>query len=194
MRALDSTNSRNDYAWHRPNRRYLAQGLYLPGLHSDELGDVVLAVDTSGSVGPRELGAFAAEAEALLAAYDCSVTVLYHDARVQGVATWTPADGPLVLTPVGGGGTSHRCVFDWLARSALDPACVVCLTDLETCFPDAPPFAPVLWAVAGDCTVTPPFGRVVRPGGPSLRAAARKGRTAAAGTTITGVSGKGWGC
>jgi predicted metal-dependent peptidase len=164
LREFVASHARNDYAWHRPNRRYLAQGLYLPGLHSDELGDVVIAVDTSGSVGERELGLFAAEASALLDAYACTATVLYHDARVQGVSTWTPADGPLVLTPVGGGGTSHRCVFDWLARSALDPACVVCLTDLETDFPVVLPGVPVLWAVVGDCAVTPPFGRVVRLG------------------------------
>ena len=72
---------------------------------------------------------------AVLAAYDCAVTVLYHDTEVQKVQTWQSADGPLVLDPVGGGGTSHACVFDWLDRSGLDPACVVCLTDLDTEFP-----------------------------------------------------------
>ena len=85
----------------------LAQGLYLPGLHSEELGDVVLAVDTSGSIDEQMLGLFAAEANAVLGAYDCTVTVLYHDTEVQKVQTWRSADGPLVLEPVGGGGTSH---------------------------------------------------------------------------------------
>ena len=38
------------------------------------------------------------------------------------------------------------------------PACVVCLTDLDTTFPDRPPGVPVLWAVVGGTTAEPPFG------------------------------------
>src|SRR5204863_1853871 len=79
LREFVSASARNDYSWARPSRRLLSQGLYLPGLHSEELGDVVLAVDTSGSIGDELLGVFAAEANAVLAAFDCSVTVLYHD-------------------------------------------------------------------------------------------------------------------
>ena len=161
LREFVSSHARNDYSWVRPNRRFLAQGLYLPGLRSEELGDVVLAVDTSGSVGEQLLGVFASEANAVLASFDCTVTVLYHDTDVQKVQTWRSADGPLVLDPVGGGGTSHACVFDWLDRSGLAPACVVCLTDLDTEFPPTPPAVPVLWAVPGKAPCDPPFGRVV---------------------------------
>jgi predicted metal-dependent peptidase len=161
LREFVSSHARNDYAWCRPNRRFLAAGLYLPGLYSVELGDVVVAVDTSGSVGAKELGVFAAEVEALLGAFDCTATLVYHDTQVQKVETWTPSDGPLVLVPVGGGGTSHLCVFEWLDQSDLTPACTICLTDLETRFPDRPPAVPVLWAVVGDARVDPPFGFVV---------------------------------
>jgi predicted metal-dependent peptidase len=161
LREFVASHARNDYSWARPNRRFVAEGLYLPGLHSEELGDVVLAVDTSGSIDERPLGAFAAEANAVLAAYDCAVTVLYHDTDVQKVEAWHSADGPLVLDPVGGGGTSHACVFDWVDRAGLAPACVVCLTDLETEFPTMTPAVPVLWAVAGPVPRDPPFGRVV---------------------------------
>ena len=161
LREFVSSHAKNDYSWTRPNRRFLAQGLYLPGLRSEELGDVVLAVDTSGSIGEQLLGAFAAEANAVLASFDCTVTVLYHDTEVQKVQTWRSADGPLVLDPVGGGGTSHACVFDWLTRSGLDPACVVCLTDLDTEFPPTAPAVPVLWAVPGVTSRDPPFGRLV---------------------------------
>jgi len=97
----------------------------------------------------------------VLGAYDCSVTVLYHDTAVQKVQTWQSGDGPLALDPVGGGGTSHACVFDWLTAAGADPACVVCLTDLDTEFPPHPPAGPVLWAVPGPAPTHPPFGRVV---------------------------------
>ena len=52
-------------------------------------------------------------------------------------------------------------MFDWLAKSGLDPACVVCLTDLDTAFPPRAPDVPVLWAVPGRAPHDPPFGRVV---------------------------------
>ena len=45
--------------------------------------------------------------------------------------------------------------------AGLGPACVVCLTDLETTFPLVAPEVPVLWAVAGGNTSPPPFGRRV---------------------------------
>lgn len=158
LRAFVSACARNDYSWSRPNRRFLWQGLYLPGLHSEELGEVVIAIDTSGSIGERELGLFAAEVNAVLSAFDCTATVLYHDTDIQTVQTWRSGDGPLTLDPIGGGGTSHRCVFDWLDRQDSVPVCVICLTDLETRFPERSPVVPVLWAVVGDSKESPPFG------------------------------------
>ena len=40
----------------------------------------------------------------------------------------------------------------------MQPACVVCLTDLYTEFPDLMPAVPVLWAVVGGNPSRPPFG------------------------------------
>jgi predicted metal-dependent peptidase len=158
LRDFLSRHARNDYSWSPPNRRYIHQDLYLPGLRSEELGDVVLAIDTSGSIGPGELARFAAEAEGILECFDCKLTILYHDSEVQRVQHWTSSDGPLILEPVGGGGTSHCCVFDWIEEEGMQPACVVCLTDLYTEFPDLMPAVPVLWAVVGVNPSRPPFG------------------------------------
>jgi predicted metal-dependent peptidase len=158
LREFVGCHARNDYSWSPPNRRFVHQGLYLPGLRSEELGEVVLAVDTSGSIGQEDLSCFAAEAEGILEAFDCTLTILYHDAEVQKVQRWRSSDGPLTLEPVGGGGTSHRCVFDWVEREGVQPSCVVCLTDLHTEFPDLAPATPVLWAVVGGNPSPPPFG------------------------------------
>ena len=162
LQAFVSASARNDYSWSRPNRRFLWQGLYLPGLHSEELGEIVIAIDTSGSVGTRELGQFTTEANAILGAFDCSATVLYHETEVQHVQTWRSSDGPLSLEPIGGGGTSHRCVFDWLDHEAMMPSCVICLTDLQTRFPERMPMMPVLWAIIGNNPMVPPFGFCVQ--------------------------------
>jgi predicted metal-dependent peptidase len=77
LREFLSRHARNDYSWLPPSRRYIHRELYLPGLRSEELGEVVLAVDTSGSIGQRELARFAAEAEGILDSFDCTLTILY---------------------------------------------------------------------------------------------------------------------
>jgi predicted metal-dependent peptidase len=161
LREFISRQAKNDYSWRRPNRKALAQGFALPGTYSDELGDVVCFVDTSGSIGQAELNRFASEMEGILQAYDCTLTIAYHDVEVAGVERWSPADGPLTLSPKGGGGTSHVPAFAWLAEQPDLPACVVCLTDMYTEFPDDGPDCPVLWARIGSCDAKPPFGVVL---------------------------------
>lgn len=146
LREFVSRNARNDYSWRRPRRSLVGQGIYLPGLQSQDLGDVAVAVDTSGSIGQRELEVFAAEIQAILDAFDCSLTVLYHDSRVCHVQTWKSSDGPLKLEPRGGGGTSHVPVFEWIEKMDDLPTCLVCLTDLCSTFPTSAPEYPVLWA------------------------------------------------
>lgn len=162
LRDFISRAAKNDVSWRRLNRRMLGQGMTLPGMYSEELGDVVLAVDTSGSIDDAMIRTFGAEVQGILDAYECSMTVLYCDAKIHRIQTWKSSDGPLVMEPAGGGGTSHRPVFDWLDQQDQLPACVVCLTDLETVFPDRGPECPVLWAVVNDRpTRQPPFGAVV---------------------------------
>jgi hypothetical protein len=65
---------------------------------------------------------FASEAEGILQAYDCALTILYHDAQIQHVQTWRSTDGPLMLEPKGGGGTDHHVVFEWVAEQGVDPS------------------------------------------------------------------------
>ena len=45
----------------RPNRRYLSQGIYLPSLDGEAMGELVFAIDCSGSIGADELNQFAEE-------------------------------------------------------------------------------------------------------------------------------------
>jgi predicted metal-dependent peptidase len=161
LREFLTRTARNDYRWNRPNRRFVARRLYLPSLAGESLGEVVVAVDTSGSIAQEEMDRFAAEVQGIVEAYDVHLTILYHDTNVAKVEEWSPADGPIRLRPVGGGGTSHRCVFKWIEEHGVDPSCVVCLTDLYTTLPKMPPAYPMLWAVVGDCSTEPPFGQRV---------------------------------
>jgi predicted metal-dependent peptidase len=50
LRELIEQTVPSDYSWLTPNRRHIADGLYLPGMTKENLGHVAIAVDTSGSI------------------------------------------------------------------------------------------------------------------------------------------------
>jgi predicted metal-dependent peptidase len=149
----------SDYSWMRPNRRHVWSGLYLPGVTSEGVGEIAIAVDCSGSVSSRQLGLFEAEVRSILAGQRPQlVHVLYFDAAVQRVETYQ-AGQPISLSPVGGGGTDFRPCFDWLEGQGIIPQTLVFLTDLCGRFPGEAPSYPVVWASTGSRKA--PFGQVV---------------------------------
>lgn len=161
LRRFVSTTARNDYRWIPPSRRHVYNGLILPSLRSEELGDLVVGVDTSGSIYQEELDQFASELTAILEEYHANCTVIYCDTQVHvECVSWT--DLPLKLAPKGGGGTDFRPPFEYAAREGLEPPCLVYFTDgLCFDFPE-PPSYPVLWVVTKEGKdFKPPFGEVV---------------------------------
>jgi predicted metal-dependent peptidase len=162
LREFVSKQARNDYRWMPPNRRHIHEGLYLPGMRSEELGELVIAVDTSGSIDGPLLQAFAGEITGIIDAFNASCTVVYCDSKIQHVQQINAQDGPVVLEAKGGGGTSHVPVFDWLEKHPSESPIVVCLTDLYTEFPDVAPSIPVLWCVYGNHNPKAPFGQIVK--------------------------------
>jgi predicted metal-dependent peptidase len=122
---------RDGYSWRRPNRRFMASGMYLPGVdYTPKMGEVVIGVDTSGSIGQRELDEFNAHINRILET--CTpekVHVLYCDSSINKAVEYTPDDFPVRLTPHGGGGTSFKPVFDWVREYDGEVEVVVYLTD-----------------------------------------------------------------
>ncbi len=154
--------ARNNYDWLPPSRRYLAYGLCLPSLHSRDLGRLVVALDTSGSIDSVTLDHFAAEVSSILEEYDTEIDVLYCDSQVQLHEHLSKEDLPLDMAPVGGGGTDFRPVFEWVAEQGVDPSCLIYLTDLECHhYPEVPPDYPVLWVQWGQVKREAPFGEVI---------------------------------
>jgi len=145
LRDLVEKTARNDYDWTRPSRRYINRDLILPSLISEELPEVIIAVDTSGSIDEKALARFAEEASAVLGAYDTTVRVIYCDTEVGGEQVFTKTDMPMELKPVGGGGTAFEPVFEWVEKQGHSPACLIYFTDLYGSFPEAEPTYPVMW-------------------------------------------------
>lgn len=161
LRRFISQNAKNDYTWSRPNRRFIHAGLYLPSLLSQELGEIVIAVDNSGSIAedPEILKQFAAEMNDALSAYPGTrATVLYCDAQIQKVEEYAEGD-TIVLRAPGGGGTDFRPVFDWITEQGRNPVCMVYLTDGQGDYPETPPTYPVLWGTTDE---EAPWGEIVK--------------------------------
>jgi predicted metal-dependent peptidase len=155
QRAKTSTRS-----WARPNRRFLAQGLYLPSVSGEALGEIVVAVDCSGSISQRVISEFAAEIRAIHEdTSPARLHVVYFDAKVSHHDAFTP-DDTVEIKPHGGGGTAFSPIFQFVADKQITPAACVVLTDLHCSdFGPAPDY-PVLWVSNG--ATRAPWGEVVK--------------------------------
>jgi len=156
--------TRSDYSWAMPNRRYTHMGLYLPALHDQSVGDAVFVRDTSGSVFDETQRQFAAEIEAVFASLQPRrLFVLDCDTRIAQVQCFERGEAVELGAIRGGGGTSFVAPFGWLEEQGVAPAFLVYLTDMYGKFPSAPPAYPTLWASITPLhrISPPPFGEAV---------------------------------
>lgn len=160
LREFFNVMARDDYSWSTPNRRHIASGIYLPSLRSQRLGDIIIALDLSGSMfGGDDLARCGVEMTAILECYPNKVHILYHDTSVRTVQEWNRYDGPIRFSGDGGGGTDHVPIFEWIKEKELEPSVLICMTDLQTRFPTEAPEYPVFWVTVSGGTA--PFGRVL---------------------------------
>lgn len=159
LRRFVSEPTKDDYSWNRPSRRYLGLGLYMPAMYSETVGEIVYAIDTSGSMPTEDLQTAATEADSLHREVKPSKTVvMYCDAAIHRVDEFGP-DDEVQFHMVGRGGTSFRPVFEEIEKRQYKPKCLVFFTDGYGDFPDNPPEYPVLWVMTTD--VVPPFGETL---------------------------------
>jgi predicted metal-dependent peptidase len=143
----------------RFNRRFIAQGLYLPSVSGEQMGEVCFAVDCSGSIDQKTVNQFAAEIKRVKEdLMPERIHVLYFDSEVSHVESYEQHDD-LDIKPHGGGGTDFAPVFEKIIKLGINPVAVVFLTDLCcNSFGDQPD-APVLWVTTDPGKA--PFGEVV---------------------------------
>lgn len=146
--------SRDDYNYSRPSRREGAA--ILPSLRSAQV-DVVVVLDTSGSVSADEIREFMSEVDAIKGQVRARVTLHACDAELAKDGPWEFEPWEEFRLPrdfTGGGGTRFTPVFDWVAGRDRQPDLLVYFTDAQGEFPDREPLFPVLWLVKGK-TKTP---------------------------------------
>lgn len=145
-------------SWNKPNRRLIAQGIYMPSKRFIPTGDVVIAVDTSGSISDEELQIFASEIKEIHKALQpkkmwvADVDTEIHDR----VKEYTQYDEPQ-FTYVGRGGTDFEPVFQWVKENNINPDALVYLTDGYAPWPKEIPNYPVLWVITNH-DVKPDWG------------------------------------
>lgn len=160
---VTSTTAGKDFSsYRRVNRRYVSMDLLMPGAVSETIGDIVVAIDTSGSIGEQELAHFMGEVTGICKQVKPSkVHVMYWDTEVarHEVYLQDELDNLAKTTkPAGGGGTMVECVPEYIKDKALNVECVVVLTDgyLGGSWGAWP--VPVLWAINGNKHATANVG------------------------------------
>lgn len=149
----------DERSWARPNRRFIAQGLYLPSVSGEVLGDIVFAIDCSGSISQQVISQFAAEI--ITTKEDCNpatIHLIYFDSSVSHYEHFA-RDEEVHVEPHGGGGTAFSPIFKYIQEHAIEPQACVVLTDLCCSdFGDEPEY-PVLWVSTDEGTA--PFGEII---------------------------------
>lgn len=143
----------------RPNRRFIQQGFYMPVVTGEAIGEIVFAIDCSGSIGQEELDQFAAEIFSVKEETNpVRIHLIYFDSEVSHVGKFE-RDDELHVEMHGGGGTAFSPVFEKIEELAIEPVACIFLTDLCCSdFGPAPDY-PVLWVSTMDGKA--PFGEVV---------------------------------
>jgi predicted metal-dependent peptidase len=162
-----ATRGSDEYTWRRFNKRLMANDIYMPSMENESVGELVVAIDTSGSIGGQELTEFASELASICSVCTPSkVRVLWWDTEVHGEQVFSPEDYNNlkdILKPQGGGGTMVSCVSDYINTKKINSEAVIVFTDgyLESDI-KWNISVPTLWLVTQAKDFTPPSGKVVK--------------------------------
>lgn len=147
---------REDYSYSRTSRRH--GEAILPSLRSSQI-DLVVIIDSSGSISDGEISEFLAEVNALKGQVRARVTLLACDNELDINCPWVFESWEEIIVPpacAGGGGTDFRPAFDWLQDQHTHTDLMLYFTDGLGPFPEVMPQIPVVWLIKGKAKV--PWG------------------------------------
>jgi predicted metal-dependent peptidase len=159
---LEST-IKSDFTWMRASRRGWHMDAVMPGMKNDEMIDIAIAIDASGSIDERMLKDFLSEVQGIMdqfAAY--RIHIITFDTETYNPVTYNSdnLDSICDYEVKGGGGTDFDCIFTYLKDEQIEPKRLVVFTD-------GYPFgswgdenyADTVWIIHGNTTVVPPWGQ-----------------------------------
>lgn len=163
---VQTTCTGSDYStWKRPNRRYIGADIYMPSGISERIDELVLAIDTSGSISDTAVALFLSEVQSICTTVKPDkVRVLYWGHEVVGdeVYELNELDTLVKSTKVrGGGGTDVECVTAYMDEHKISPQAAIILTDGYLYGGWGKWVCPTLWCVLDNKSATPDTGKVV---------------------------------
>ena len=121
-----------DYTYARPNKKSISAGYYMPDYVKEKI-KIAIAIDTSGSIGQKELTDFLSEIVGLARSYQnrIDMRLLCHDTTVSEDLPIKNGNIDKIknLKCKGGGGTSHEDVFKYIEKNMPDCKVALFLTD-----------------------------------------------------------------
>jgi predicted metal-dependent peptidase len=122
----------DEFTWRRFNKNRLADGHYLPSTINETIGEVILAVDTSGSINNKDIAKVASRIQELCDTLPPErIRVLWWDTEVHGEQVFEGNYSEInrMLKPLGGGGTRAGCVSDYIVKNRINADCMIVFTD-----------------------------------------------------------------
>jgi predicted metal-dependent peptidase len=159
---LEST-IKSDYTWMRASRRGWHMDAVMPGQRPDELIDIAIGIDASGSIDERMLRDFLAETQGIMDQFQSyRIHIFTFDTRVYNPQQYNSDNLDTICDyeVSGGGGTDFDAIYNYLKEEQIEPKRLVVFTD-------GYPFgswgdenyADTVWIIHGNTTVVPPWGQ-----------------------------------
>ena len=130
---MSQMRGKDEMTWRRMNKRQMVNDIYMPSVISETMGEIVVAIDTSGSIDNKQISEFASELASICEVCNPEkVRVLWWDTAVHGEQVFEAGDYSNIgkmLKPMGGGGTHVSCVSEYLIKHDHNPECVLVFTD-----------------------------------------------------------------
>ena len=149
-------SAKDTSSWRRVNRRFLSTGHYMPSMIGEKVGHLVVAIDTSGSIGGPELDEFLSEVKGIAEEVNPEVVdMIYWDGAVAAHEKYEGAEVSNIVSstkPKGGGGTDPSCVSKYLKDEGIKPEAIIVLTDGYVPNWGSDWTAPIMWVISGGNT------------------------------------------
>ena len=159
---LEST-IKSDFTWMRASRRGWHMDAIMPGMKNDELIDIAVSIDASGSMSDSMLKDILAETQGIMDSFPAyKLHIVSFDTKIYNPQTYDSEnlDSLVDYEIHGGGGTDFDCVFEYFKQEDIQPKRHIMFTDGYPCgsWGDEN-YCDTVFIMHGTTTIVPPFGQ-----------------------------------
>ena len=158
---LEST-IKTDYTWMRTGRKGWHMDAIMPGRKNDEMIDIAIAIDASGSIDETMLREFLSEIQSIMDSFPSyKIHVVTFDTNCYNPQVYDSEnlDSICDYEISGGGGTDFDCVYEYFKQEEIVPRRLVMFTDGYPCgsWGDEE-YCDATFILHGTTSIKPPFG------------------------------------